>query len=97
MSDPLGLIGGAGASRGLPPSGGGRPAEGGPSFKEALLREQVNQLQQDATQTIQDLATDHRDRCQCDLATRGRQRFKMLQAVRNKVVEAYQEMNQIRV
>lgn len=101
MSDPLGLIGGAGASRGLPTSGGGRPAEGGPSFKEVLLRnlEQVNQLQQDATRAIEDLATGQRDDVEgVILATqKADSAFKMLQAVRNKVVEAYQEMNQIRV
>jgi flagellar hook-basal body complex protein FliE len=103
MTDPLGLIGGGGGVRGVPQGGGiGRTGDqGGPTFKETLLRniDQVNQLQQDATRAIEDLATGERDDVEgVILATqKADSAFKMLQAVRNKVVEAYQEINQVRV
>jgi len=80
---------------------GVRQNEQGASFKDALLRniDQVNKLQQDATRAIEDLATgDRQDVEGVILATqKADSAFKMLQAVRNKVVEAYQEMNQVRV
>ncbi|MCB9840361.1 MAG: flagellar hook-basal body complex protein FliE [Phycisphaeraceae bacterium] len=102
MSDPLGLIGAAGGAlrlpSGVPAARAGGP---GPSFKETLLQniDQVNQLQQDATRAIEDLATGDRDDVEgVILATqKADSAFKMLQAVRNKVVEAYQEINQVRV
>jgi flagellar hook-basal body complex protein FliE len=101
MTDPLGLIGAGGGVRGLPPGGGVNRAGDGPSFKETLLRniDQVNKLQQDATRAIEDLATGERDDVEgVILATqKADTAFKMLQAVRNKVVEAYQEINQVRV
>ena len=102
MSDPLGLIGAAGGAPRLPSGVAGPRAGGqGPSFKETLLQniDQVNRLQQDATRAIEDLATGDRDDVEgVILATqKADSAFKMLQAVRNKVVEAYQEINQVRV
>lgn len=102
MTDPLGLIGATGGARGVPLQGAGpRPGQEAPSFKEALLRniDQVNQLQQDATRAIEDLAAGDRNDVEgVILATqKADSAFKMLQAVRNKVVEAYQEINQVRV
>lgn len=102
MTDPLGLIGATGGARSVPQHGAGpRGGSGVPSFKETLLRniDQVNQLQQDATRAIEDLATGDRDDVEgVILATqKADSAFKMLQAVRNKVVEAYQEINQVRV
>jgi len=102
MTDPLGLIGATGGARGVPQGGaGGRAGAEAPSFKETLLRniDQVNRLQQDATRAIEDLATGDRDDVEgVILATqKADTAFKMLQAVRNKVVEAYQEINQVRV
>lgn len=102
MTDPLGLIGATGGARGiLQPTSGSRAADEGPSFKETLLRniDQVNRLQQDATRAIEDLATGDSDSVESViLATqKADSAFKMLQAVRNKVVEAYQEVNQVRV
>lgn len=102
MTDPLGLIGGSGGVRGIPQGGAsGRAPEDGASFKEALLRniDQVNKLQQDASRAIEDLATGERQDVEgVILATqKADTAFKMLQAVRNKVVEAYQEINQVRV
>ena len=103
MTDPLGLIGASGGARGA--MGGGQPTvrgtDQGGSFKDALLRniQQVNELQQDATRAIEDLATGDRNDVEgVILATqKADSAFKMLQAVRNKVVEAYQELNQVRV
>ena len=108
MSDPLGLIpptGGPGAAGPVLP---GRPArpEGpnqaeGPRFKDVLMKniEQVNRLQQDAARAIEDLHTGRRDdldgvliaKQKADLA------FQMLQQVRNKLVDAYEEVRQMRV
>lgn len=102
MTDPLGLIGGAGNINCQPPlRAQDKPAPGAPSFKDALLKnlEQVNKLQQEATTAIEDLQTGKRDDLEgvllatqkADLA------FKTLLAVRNKVQAAYDEIKQIRV
>lgn len=101
MTDPLGLIGAGGGVRGVSQGSAREHGAQGPSFKETLLRniDQVNKLQQDATRAIEDLATGDRDDVEgVILATqKADTAFKMLQAVRNKVVEAYQEINQVRV
>lgn len=102
MTDPLGLIGGAGGVHNTPlQHAQDKPQPGGPSFKDVLLKnlEQVNQLQQEATTAIEDLQTGKRDDLEgvllatqkADLA------FKTLLAVRNKVQAAYEEIKQIRV
>lgn len=104
MSDPLGLISGAGSiGSQLPLSRpiNDKPPAGGPSFKDVLMKnlEQVNQLQQEATTAIEDFQTGKRDDLEgvllatqkADLA------FKTLLAVRNKVQAAYEEIKQIRV
>ena len=101
MTDPLGLIGGSGA---ITPNISQRPAALGkdvPDFKQVLMEniEQVNQLQQDAEAAVEDLVAGRRDdvagvmiaKQKADLA------FKMLLQVRNKLVEAYQEIKDIRV
>ena len=77
------------------------PNADGASFKDLLMKniEQVNELQQDATRAIEDLQTGERNdpegvlmaTAKADLA------FQMLQQVRNKVVDAYQEIQQFRV
>jgi flagellar hook-basal body complex protein FliE len=103
MTDPLGLIGRTGATQPIPPSGGGRDsvqkADGG--FK-ALLEEQiakVNELQKDAKEAVEDLAAGRRDDVESViLATRKADTaFKMLLQVRNKMMDAYEEVKQIRV
>ncbi|MBL0922065.1 MAG: flagellar hook-basal body complex protein FliE [Phycisphaerales bacterium] len=107
MSDPLGLIGGAG---GINPLHGARPATPGggqpvdpsaPSFKDLLLENlnQVNKLQQDATAAIEDLQTGRRDDVEGVLMAtqKADTAFRMLLQVRNRVVEAYDELKQIRV
>lgn len=105
MADPLGLISrGAG---GVQPQGQGprapvAPGEtAGPNFKDVLMRniEQVNKLQQDAEMAIEDLTAGRRDdvdgvlmaKQKADLA------FQMLLQVRNKMVDAYEEIKQMRV
>jgi len=67
MGDPLGLIGaggGAGRADALGPGvGPSRPHDpGAPAFKDVLLKnlEEVNRLQQDATQAVEDLQTGKR-------------------------------------
>jgi len=100
MADPVGLIGASGA---IPDPGrraGGAGASGA-GFKNVLLEnlKQVNELQQDATRAIEDLQTGQRDDVEgVILATqKADNAFRMLQAVRNKVVEAYEEVKQMRM
>ena len=104
MSDPLGLIsagmGRAGGVTPRPPQAPGA-APTGPSFKDVLMKniEQVNRLQQDAEMAIEDLMTGKRDdiaavataKQKADLA------FQALLQVRNKLMDAYEEVKQIRV
>ncbi|TVQ61152.1 MAG: flagellar hook-basal body complex protein FliE [Phycisphaerales bacterium] len=103
MSDPVGLIGGNGGVRPNAAAGAGARAggEGGAAFKDVLLEnlKQVNKLQADATRAVEDLQAGRRGDVEgviqatqkADLA------FQSLQAVRNKVVEAYQEIQQVRI
>jgi flagellar hook-basal body complex protein FliE len=104
MSDPLGLIGnsvgGAGAL-GLP-QGPKQPDQvAGPSFKDVLMQniEQVNKLQQDAEMAVEDLVTGRRE--DYDQVLMAKQKsdlaFQMLLQVRNKMVDAYEEIKQMRV
>ncbi|MCC6681695.1 MAG: flagellar hook-basal body complex protein FliE [Phycisphaeraceae bacterium] len=104
MADPLGLIGSVGATSLLSApkavgQAGGVP--GGPSFKDVLLKniEQVNRLQQDADAAIEDLVSGRRD--DLDAVLMAKQKadvaFQMLLQVRNKVMDAYEEVKQIRV
>ena len=102
MNDPLGLIN---SMRGpaCVPRGPQAPTAGKdtPSFKDVLMQniEQVNKLQQDAAGAIEDLTTGKRD----DVATvlmakqKADMAFQLLQQVRNKLVDAYEEIKQMRV
>lgn len=104
MSDPLGLISNA---AGRSPSQIGqqnRAATGpgsGPGFRDVLMQNlnEVNQLQQDASKAIEDLQTGKREDLEgVILATqKADTAFRMLQSLRNKVVDAYDEVKQIRV
>ncbi len=103
MTDPLGLIGNSGSvNRPLPPPGSGSPnQQSGPAFKE-LLQEQiakVNELQNDAKEAVEDLFTGRRDDVESViLATKkADMAFKMLLQVRNKMMDAYEEVKQVRV
>jgi flagellar hook-basal body complex protein FliE len=103
MSDPLGLIG---TSSGTPlraPAPGAAPAgqQQGPSFKDVLLRniDEINKLQQDATRAVEDLQTGKRDDVEGVLIATAKAdtAFKMIQAVRNQVMQAYEEIQAMRV
>jgi len=103
MSDPLGLIGGAGGAsplRQTPPVRDAGDA-GGPSFKDVLMKniEQVNKLQQDAAAAVEDLYTGKRtDMDGVFIASKkAEMAFQMLQQVRNKMIDAYEEIKQMRV
>ncbi len=110
MSDPLGplnqlgsqglgrLQGVKGGQLGVPP---GKAAESGEGdFKSTLMKqiEQVNQLQQDAEQAKIGAATGDASLEQVITATETADTaFRMLLAVRNKLVDAYDEVKNIRV
>ena len=101
MADPLGLIRATG-NQGINLPGAASPAKaGGPAFKDVLLQnlDEVNKLQQDASRAVEDLTTGKRTDLEgVMLATaKADTAFKALQAVRNRVMEAYDEVKQIRV
>lgn len=103
MADPLGLISNAsGPQFPLRPANPVSPRpDGGPSFKELLSGqiEQVNQLQQDAKEAIEDLASGRRDDLESVMIAtqKADTAFRMLLQVRNKVMDAYEEVKQMRV
>ena len=105
MSDPLGLIGGMGGAGRTDPvrtaAGGVRPDPNAPSFKDVLLQNinEANKLQQDATHAIEDLATGRRNDIEGVVlaAQKADTAFRMLQSVRNKMIQAYDEIKQMRV
>lgn len=103
MTDPLGLIGNtAPIGRPAPLSPTNRQAaEGGLGFKELLQREiqEVNELQHQATTAIEDLAAGRRDDVESViLATqKADMAFRMLMQLRNKVMDAYEEVKQMRI
>ncbi len=104
MSDPLGLIGtsgiaplpGAGAS-----AGPGRAAVDGPGFRKVLEEQiaRVNELQQDAKEAAEEFGAGRRDDVEgVILATQKADvAFHMLLQIRNKMMNAYEEVKQIRV
>ena len=106
MSDPLGLIGlrsGAAAAPGMlhRSAGSAKSNAEGPGFREMLERElaQVNRLQEDAKIAAEDLASGKRDDIEGVIAATQKAdlAFRMLLGVRNKMMEAYDEVKQIRV
>ncbi len=103
MKDPIGLAGLTGRGGGMLPQ---RPVQGpgagdGPDFKSVLMKNlsEVNALQQDATRATEDLMAGRRDDVEgVILATeKADTAFKMLQAMRNQVMQAYDEIKQMRV
>ncbi len=104
MSDPLGLIGSAGGMGQVPASGSMRPnqkGDGGADFKAVLMEnlKEVNAVQQDATQATEDLLSGRRNDLEgVIMATqKADTAFKMLQAMRNQVMQAFDEVKQMRV
>jgi flagellar hook-basal body complex protein FliE len=88
----------------LPVSPAPRPgpaASEGPSFKNVLLDsiEQVNTMQQDANRAVEHLATGG-DVSPAEVFTAVQKAdlaFRMMMQVRNKLVQAYQEVQNVRV
>jgi flagellar hook-basal body complex protein FliE len=103
MSDPLGIIGGINRiDPALPASRPPRPGEGiGSDFRQELKRQlsEVNRLQQDASLATQEVLTGQRDDVEAVMlaAQKADSAFRMLLAVRNKMVDAYDELKQMRV
>jgi flagellar hook-basal body complex protein FliE len=102
MTDPLGFIGNSGGAGGVQPNQ--RPdADQQPdtSFKDVLMKNinEVNRLQQQAEAAIEDLAAGRRDDVASVLIAKQKadMAFRMLLQVRNKMLDAYQEIKDIRV
>ncbi len=103
MSDPLGLIGSSGGLRPTvpvqPPGAAG--GEAGSSFKDLLMEnlKEANKLQTDASEAVQDLKSGKRDDVESVLAATAKAdlAFRMLLQVRNKVVDSYNELKDVRV
>lgn len=104
VSDPLRLIGpstegAAGLQRAARPAPRIDPSA--PTFKDVLMAniKEVNKLQQDTTRAVEDLHTGRRTDVEgvAIAMQKADTAFKMLQAVRNKVVAAYEEIQQMRI
>ena len=103
MSDPLGLIG---STRPIAPPVPGQvrpgPADANGIGFKSLLEEQlaqVNELQRDAKEGVEDIMAGRRDDLEgVILATqKADTAFRMLLQIRNKMMDAYEEVKQIRV
>src|ERR1043165_8219325 len=103
MTDPLGLINSGavnpagqdlpiGANRGI------QPQPGAPSFKDVLVEnlKEVNSLQQDADKATTDYLTGKRSDIEGVIfaTQKADTAFRALQAVRNRVMEAYEERSE---
>lgn len=106
MNDPLGLIRsqppmGPNPAVGRAPGAGQQVDPNAPSFKDLLMDnlQKVNELQRDATTAIEDLQTGQRNDVETVLMATAKAdtAFRMLLAVRNKMMAAYDEIKQIRV
>ena len=78
------------------------PVEGkDPSFKNLLLEgiQQVNSMQQEADMAVQQLVTggDVDPAVVLTAIQKADMSFRMMTQIRNKLVQAYQEVNQIRI
>ena len=102
MADPIGLAGAGGTGPVQPDRAlGPRPEAGGVEFKDAFFKQlrEVNRLQQETSAAIEDLAAGRRDDVEGVLMAtqKADTAFRMLQSIRNKVMEAYEEVKQMRV
>lgn len=108
MSDPLGFVSGA-SGGGLNPvrpgsAQSGQPGavgSGAPNFRDVLVEnlEKVNSAQVEADRAVEDLVSGRRSDVEgVILATeKADNAFRMLQAMRGKVLQAYDEIKQVRV
>jgi flagellar hook-basal body complex protein FliE len=103
MADPLGFVNGVRPANPLIPvkGQGGEQGEQGASFKDVLLENlrEVNNAQAEATRAVEDLQTGQRSDVEgVILATqKADNAFRMLQSLRNRMMEAYDEVKQMRV
>lgn len=101
MSDPLGMIQGTGGVQGPSAPKQVPGAVQGPAFSDVLMQNlnRVNELQQDATRAIEDIQTGERADVENVLMATAKadMAFQLLQQVRNKVVDAYEQIQQFRV
>ena len=79
----------------------GSPSEQTPSFKEFLLDalDHVNSMQHDADHAVEQLATGE-DVSAAEVLTAVQKAdlsFRMMMQIRNKLVQAYQEIKEIRI
>ncbi len=85
----------------LPASTSADRAAGGEGFANVLKRqlEQVSQMQTEADQSVQDLLTGRTDNITevFTTARKAQLAFSLLMEIRNKLVDAYTELNQMRV
>ncbi len=104
--DPLGLVNQVSrvSPTGLPTAGLGgadRGTQPHTEFREELMRQigEVSKLQQEASGATQDVLTGKRNDVEAVVlaAQKADSAFKMLLAVRNKVMDAYDEVKQMRV
>jgi flagellar hook-basal body complex protein FliE len=99
MIDPLGIVSRVNAQSAATP----RPQQpaSGVDFKQELLDElrKVSEMQQDASKATNDLLTGQRDDIEGVLIAtqKADSAFRMLVALQNKVVGAYDEVRNIRV
>ncbi len=100
MTDPLGLINASSPMRPVAPQSPTAQA-GGPDFKDVLMKQigEVNRMQQDAEMAIEDLVSGRREDVDAVLIAKQKSdlAFQMLLQVRNKMMDAYEEIKQIRV
>ena len=101
MPDAIHGVGGSGISPINQPKGFDGPDATTPSFRDVLFEkiDEVNGLQRDAEKAAAELVAGKTDNVsevfvavqKADLA------FKMLMQIRNKLLAAYQEINQLRI
>lgn len=106
MSDPVFGLGGFESIRGASPLGGASPIgkateASGKDFKSFLMEslDKVNQLQTEADAGVQKLMTGETDNV-AEVFTASRKAgvaFDLLMEIRNKLLDAYTEVKQMRV
>ena len=101
MSDPLGLISNTGPVRPEPPTPPSSQPTPTTDFKDVLMDQinEVNALQNDAETAIEDLVSGRRDDVDAVLIAKQKSdiAFQMLLQMRNKMMDAYEEIKQVRV
>ena len=98
--NPLPHVGPAGPAQQVPPAGGAETVKG-QDFKTILLEhlDEVNRLQNEADQGVQRLLTGETDSVAEVIAAVNKAgvAFDLLMEIRNKLTDAYQEIQQMRL